>query len=28
MTIARRILAVPPGDEAALAALDEEAGLD
>ena len=28
MTIARRILAVPPGDEAALAALDDEAGLD
>ena len=28
MTIARRILAIPPGDEAALAALDEEAGLD
>ena len=28
MAIARRILEVPPGDEAALAALDEEAGLD
>ena len=28
MTIARRILEVPPGDEAALAALDEEAVLD
>jgi regulatory protein len=28
MTTARRILAVPPGDEAALAALDEEAMLD
>ena len=28
MTIARRILAVPPGDDAALAALDDEAGLD
>lgn len=28
MTIARRILAVPPGDEMALAALDDEAGLD
>src|SRR3546814_2604985 len=24
MTIARRILAIPPGDEAALAAMDEE----
>ena len=28
MTIARRILAVPPGDDAALAALDDAAGLD
>ncbi len=28
MTIARRILAVPPGDEAALAMLDDEAVLD
>lgn len=28
MTIARRILAVPPGDEAALAVLDDEAMLD
>ena len=28
MTIARRILAVPPGDEQALAALDAEAALD
>ena len=28
MTIARRILDVPPGDDAALAALDEDAGLD
>ena len=28
MTIARRILAVPPGDEAGLAALDDEAALD
>ena len=28
MTLARRILAVPPGDDAALAALDDEAGLD
>ena len=28
LALARRILAVPPGDEAALAALDDEAGLD
>lgn len=28
LTLTRRILAVPPGDEAALAALDDEAGLD
>ncbi|KTE17466.1 regulatory protein RecX [Sphingopyxis sp. H115] len=28
ITIARRILAVPPGDDAALAALDDAAGLD
>jgi regulatory protein len=28
MAIARRILAVPPGDDAALAALDDAAGLD
>jgi regulatory protein len=28
LTLARRILAVPPGDEAALAALDDEAALD
>ena len=28
LAIAYRILAVPPGDEAALAALDDEAGLD
>jgi regulatory protein len=28
LALARRILAVPPGDEAALAVLDDEAGLD
>lgn len=28
LVLARHILAVPPGDEAALAALDDEAGLD
>lgn len=28
LALARRILAVPPGDEAALAALDDDAGLD
>ena len=28
LAIARRILAVAPGDDAALAALDEEAALD
>lgn len=28
LTLARRILAIPVGDEAALAALDDEAGLD